>query len=55
MLSAHFVLSSVLNGSTDVLETVFLGKEQNGERRQGCSVCQWSMLWLDHIHKNIAP
>lgn len=55
MLSAHFVLPSVLNGGTDVLETVFQGKEQNGERCQGCSVCQWSILWLDHINTNVAP
>lgn len=43
-----------LNG-TDVLETAFWGKEQNGERCQGCSVCQWSILWLDHINTNVAP
>lgn len=54
-LGAHFVLCSMLNESTDVLETVFLGKEQNGERCQGCSVCQWRILWLDHIKKNVAP
>lgn len=31
-----------------------LEKAQNGERCQDCSVCQLSILWLDHINKNVA-